>query len=147
MHSFHQLKILPYPPKLLFDLVLSVEDYPQFLPWCQAARIISQDQHQITAELVIKFKTFIEKYQSRIIYTITPTGEYIIEVEAISGPFRYLHNRWLFRNEERETSVVEFFIDFQFKSLLLDKLIGLFFYRAVEKLMEAFEKRALLLRE
>ena len=147
MPSFHQVKILPYSSELLFNLVLAVEDYPKFLPWCHSVRIISHDQQQqqIITEVTIKFKVFTEQYQSRIIYTTTPTGHYIIDVEAISGPFKYLHNKWQFYQEHDNNSVIDFSIDFQFRSLLLDKLIGAFFYRAIEKMIDAFEKRALFL--
>ncbi len=69
MPSFHQAKILPYNVQELFHLVLDVKSYPEFLPWCRAARIISESENQIIAELVIQLKDFSDNYQSRIIYS------------------------------------------------------------------------------
>jgi coenzyme Q-binding protein COQ10 len=140
MPSLQQIRKLPYPPQELFAMVLDVESYPQFLPWCKKARIISQDQQQIIAELVIQFKGFSERYQSKIVPKIQ--GEkYIIEVDAISGPFKYLKNTWQISKDDKG-SIVEFFIEFKLKSILLDKLMGLFFYSAVEKMTIAFSNRA-----
>ena len=140
MPSLRQIKKLPFFPQELYEIVLDIESYPQFLAWCREARIISQDKHQIIGELVIQFKGFSEKYQSRIIPKIQ--GEnYIIEVDAISGPFKYLKNTWQISKEDYG-SRVEFFIDFKLKSILLDKLMEIFFYKAVEKMTNEFANRA-----
>ncbi len=146
MPSFQQIKILPYLPVELFNLVLDVESYPQFLPWCQAARIISHNDNQIIAELVIQLKGFCDKYQSRIIYSQNPKDQlYSIEVEAISGPFKYLKNSWKFSRQDqggKPVTQIEFFIDFKMKFAIVDKLVEIFFSKATNKMVDAFEKRA-----
>lgn len=142
MPSFQQVKILPYSPLELFNLVLDIEAYPEFLPWCQAARIISRNDNQIIAELVIQLKGFVDKYQSRIIYGNNPL--YFIEVEAISGPFKYLKNSWKF-SCANPGSKIEFFIDFKMKFAIVNKLVEIFFNDATQKMVEAFEKRAQIL--
>lgn len=140
MHSFKQEKILPYPPEALHNLVLDVESYPEFLPWCEEATLISQTQHFIIAEVAIGYKALSEKYQSQIIPK--KIGEdYIIEVEAISGPFKFLRNIWKFEKEEGGCRI-EFFIEFEFKSFILDKLMSVFINKAAKEMMYAFEKRA-----
>lgn len=141
MPSFHQVKILPYDPKDLFDLVLDVESYPQFIPWCAAAKIISENHNIAVAELTIKIKGFLDKYQSKIMPKIIDRQSYIIEVEAISGPFKYLRNSWKFTHEEGGARV-EFFIDFSVKLSMVDILVSLFFTEATKKMIDAFEKRA-----
>lgn len=140
MPHFHQVKILPYDAKQLFDLVLDVESYPEFIPWCEASRIISKSNTEIIAELVIRLKAFTEKYQSSIIFN-SSEQLFTIEVEAISGPFKYLKNSWKFSKIDTGTKV-EFFIDFQMKFTILDNLIGIFFGEATKKMIDAFEKRA-----
>ncbi|MCC8417577.1 MAG: type II toxin-antitoxin system RatA family toxin [Rickettsia endosymbiont of Bryobia graminum] len=140
MPHFHQEKILPYDAEKLFNLVLDVESYPEFIPWCEAARIISQNENRIIAELVIKIKTFTEKYQSRVT-SYSSNQLFIIEVEAISGPFKYLKNSWKFSKIDTGTKV-EFFIDFQMKLTIFDNLVGMFFGEATKKMIDAFEKRA-----
>ncbi|BFD46766.1 MAG: type II toxin-antitoxin system RatA family toxin [Rickettsia endosymbiont of Sergentomyia squamirostris] len=142
MPSFHQVKILPYNVQELFHLVLDVKSYPEFLPWCRAARIISESENQIIAELVIQLKGFSDNYQSRIIYSNDLNKQrYSIEVEAISGPFKYLKNLWQFSQEDTG-SKIEFFIDFKMKFAIVDKLVNIFFTDATEKMVDAFEKRA-----
>lgn len=140
MPHFHQTKILPYDAEELFNLVIDIESYPEFLPWCQAARVVSKDDNQIIAELIIKLKAFLEKYQSRIIFN-SSDQLYNIEVEGISGPFKYLKNSWKFSKTDTGTKV-EFFIDFQMKLTIFDGLIGMFFGEATKKMIDAFEKRA-----
>ncbi|WP_341756599.1 MULTISPECIES: type II toxin-antitoxin system RatA family toxin [unclassified Candidatus Tisiphia] len=142
MPSFHQVKILPYNAQEVFHLVLDVKSYPEFLPWCRAARIISENKGEIIAELVIQLKGFSDKYKSKIIYSNDLNKRsYYIEVEAISGPFKYLKNSWQFSKED-SNSKIEFFIDFKMKFAIVDKLVGIFFADATEKMVDAFEKRA-----
>ncbi|WP_367364433.1 type II toxin-antitoxin system RatA family toxin [Candidatus Tisiphia endosymbiont of Nedyus quadrimaculatus] len=142
MPNFHQVKILPYNAQELYYLVLDVKSYPEFLPWCKAARIISESENQIIAELVIQLKGFTDKYQSKIIYSNDLKKQsYSIEVEAVSGPFKYLKNLWQFSKEDTG-SKIEFFIDFKMKFAIVDKLVNIFFTDATEKMVDAFEKRA-----
>lgn len=141
MSSFQQTKILPYKPQELFNLVWDVESYPKFLPWCSASRIISENNQEVIAELVIQLKGFSEKYNSRVTSTITDDGIYLINTVAISGPFEYLKSTWQFVPCTAETEL-KFFIDFKMKSIILDKLIGTYFTEATEKMIVAFEKRA-----
>ncbi|MFU7502184.1 MAG: type II toxin-antitoxin system RatA family toxin [Candidatus Tisiphia sp.] len=142
MPSFHQVKILPYNSQELFHLVLDVKSYPEFLPWCKAAKIISENEKQIIAKLVIQLKGFLDNYQSRIIYSSDLNKQrYYIEVEAISGPFKYLKNLWQFSQEDTG-SKIEFFIDFKMKFAIVDKLVNIFFTDATQKMVDAFEKRA-----
>lgn len=142
MPNFQQVKILPYATQDLFKLVLDVGSYPEFLPWCKAARIISQSDDQIIAELVIQAKGFSDKYQSKITPKIISEDIYSIQVSAISGPFKYLNNLWLFAKQDNFTKI-EFSIEFEMKFTLLNKLIGMFFTEATRKIIEAFEKRAM----
>ncbi|MGX6960540.1 MAG: type II toxin-antitoxin system RatA family toxin [Rickettsia endosymbiont of Pentastiridius leporinus] len=140
MSSFEQIKILPFKPQELFNLVWDIEAYPQFLPWCAAARIISKDENQIIAELVIQLKGFSESYRSQV------TSEFINEIYsintiAISGPFKYLESNWKFMPNLCGTEL-SFSIDFKMKSVILDKLIGTYFTKATEKMITAFENRA-----
>ncbi|WP_341787092.1 type II toxin-antitoxin system RatA family toxin [Rickettsia endosymbiont of Cantharis rufa] len=141
MSCYQQTKILPYKPQELFDLVCDVKSYPKFLPWCSASRIISEDNYETVAELVIQLKGFSEKYNSRVINTITDDGIYLINTIAISGPFEYLKSTWQFVPCAVGTEL-KFLINFKMKSVIQDKLIGTYFTKATEKMIVAFEKRA-----
>lgn len=143
MHSFKEVKILPYLANDLFKLILDVDSYPKFLPWCSASRIISKTDYDIIAELVVQFKLFTEKYQSQIIPIITEEG-YEIKVTAISGPFKFLTSIWKI-NQLKNGSSVSFFIEFELKSTLLDKVMSMFFKDMAQQMINLFEKRAAFL--
>jgi coenzyme Q-binding protein COQ10 len=138
MPTHAEQRHLPYTQKQLFDLVASVERYPEFLPWCSAARITRRDGDTFHADLVVRFKMFKERFASRV--TLHRYSQ--IDVEYINGPFRYLNNHWRFIEAEDGSSVIDFYVDFEFRSRMLQKLIGLLFNEAVSRMVGAFETRA-----
>jgi len=140
MHSFKDTRLLPYEAKLVRDIILDIEKYPEFLPWCSEAKLLSQSEKELTAQLTISYKFFRETYTSVVITTDTPE-EYTINVEAISGPFKKLKNFWSIRKINNHCEV-KFSIDFEFKSAILDAVIGTFFSMATNKMIKAFETRA-----
>ena len=139
MHSYSRKKIIPYQASIINQIILDVEKYPEFLPWCSAARIISQNDNVQVAELTISFKGFAESYKSRIISN-KEHGIYSIEIEAISGPFEFLKNNWQIKSFH-QASEVNFDINFQLKSKILDMMIKPILIIAAEKIMNAFEMR------
>ena len=142
MTSHSETKYLPYTAKEMFDLVADISSYPEFLPWCAAARIREEVQkgqvQQIEADLVIRFKVFREKFGSRV---LLDASNYIIETDYIDGPFRYMHSVWSFKNCE-EGCEVKFDVDFEFKNAMLQSIIGLVFNDAMQRIVRAFERRA-----
>lgn len=137
MPSHHETQLSPYTPEQLFALVADIENYPQFLPWCRAARILTRKEGECEAELVISFKHFTESYVSRVV--MVPHES--IEATLLRGPFTHLTNRWRFTPEAGGTRI-EFFLDFAFRSRLLEKLLSGLFARATEKMVTAFKERA-----
>ncbi len=129
---------LPYRPDQMFDLVAAVELYPEFLPWCKAARIRERKDDLIVADLVIGFKGVTERFTSRVTLDSTIPK---IDVSYEDGPFKYLENKWVFENSP-DGCVIDFYVDFEFRSRLLQGLMGLVFTEAVRKMVHAFEKRA-----
>ena len=131
-------RVLPYSPRALFDLVADIEKYPEFLPWCLGARIREQQADMLLADLMIGFKMVREKFTSRV---WLHRAERRIDVEYINGPFRQLKNHWTFYDEP-DGCRIEFFLEFEFSSLMLQKLIGVLFHEAVRRMVTAFEARA-----
>lgn len=122
----------------MFDLVADVERYPQFLPWCLACRIRQRlGPNQFVADLMIGFKVFREKFTSEV----TLGGPGRIDVAYRNGPFRYLNNHWNF-SPHPTGCAIDFYIDFEFHSKTLQTLIGKLFNEAVQRMVNAFEKRA-----
>lgn len=143
MPALTQTKILPFPAQHLHHLVMDIEKYPQFLPWCKQAKIIREiSENNLEADLLINFKNFFEKYRSDVKHGKQQDDRYFVDVVAIQGPFKKLINQWKFRDLENGSCEIEFFIDFEFNSFFLTKMLGGIFERATEKMMEAFENRA-----
>lgn len=143
MPAHSEIKSSPYSPAQLYALVVDIEQYPQFLPWCRAARILERKPDYFTGELIISFAHLTERYTSKVVDS-PPTAdqEGRIEVELVHGPFEHLGNHWRFVPVPGGGTEIHFAVDFKFKSALLEKLIGGLFSRAVEKMGDAFMKRA-----
>ena len=145
MPTHAEKRLMPHSAEQMYDLIADVAAYPKFLPWCVGARIKSTTPAAdgkstvIDADLVISFKLFREKFASRV--TLNPEAR-CIDVEYLDGPFRYLNNHWQFNALEDETSEVDFFVDFEFKSPMLQAIIGVVFNEAMQRIVRAFEKRA-----
>ena len=142
MPTHTEKRIMPYTAKQMYDLVADVETYPDFLPWCAATRIrkVTKDSHKtiIEADLIIAFKVFRERFGSRV---TLKAEKFSIDVEYLDGPFKYLNNHWIFRDVDGGCEA-DFFVDFEFKSRVLQALIGVVFNEAMQRIVKAFEMRA-----
>ena len=128
---------VPYTPEQLFDLVAGVEHYPEFLPWCVGARVRSRSETEVVADLTIGFGPFRESFTSRV----TLDRPRRIGVRYEHGPFRYLNNQWEFIPHTDGTEVA-FFVEFEFRSRVLQAAIGVVFNEAVRRMVNAFHRRA-----
>lgn len=140
MPRHEEQTILAYSADELFDVVANIRDYPSFVPWCSGAKIFHEDQREIVADLVIGFGPFQESFRSQV----TLDRPKVVTVHAIEGPLEHLTNTWTFTPADAKTHV-DFVIDFQFKSHLLDHVANEMFYEAATRMMGAFESRAHLL--
>ena len=138
MPSHKETRILPYTAEQLFDLVIDIEKYPQFLPWCLGARINTRKGHYLEADVIVGYKMFREVFSSRV-HMIRPNA---IEVEYLKGPMRHLHNKWVFTDLGKDRCEVDFYVDFSLSSKLFESLVDQFFHKALVKMIEAFEQRA-----
>jgi coenzyme Q-binding protein COQ10 len=126
----------------MYQIVADVEAYPQFLPLCEALKVDSREvageKTIIIATMSVGYKTIRESFRTRV--TLTP-GEPAILVEYLDGPFKRLENRWRFL-PTATGSDVHFFIDYEFRSVMLSVLMGALFDKAFRRFSEAFEDRA-----
>lgn len=128
---------LPFPAAELYELVADVERYPDFLPWCRSVRIVRRDVDIVLAEMQVGFRLLRERFTSRVAFH--PPSR--IGVSYLDGPFRHLENSWVFTPAETGC-VVDFHIDFEFRSAVLRGVIGPVFNEAVRRMVAAFEARA-----
>jgi len=130
---------LPFAPQQLFDLVADIERYPEFLPWCVACRITQREGNVVWGDLMVGFKLFRETFTSKVTL-LPPSG---IDVEYVDGPFRHLVNHWRFQAaEDGNATDIDFFIEFEFRSRLLQRVATGVFHEAFRRMVRAFEQRA-----
>ena len=138
MPTHAETRILPHTPDQMYDLVADIERYPEFLPWCVGLRVRKRWDNKIRAEMKVGFNVLRETFSSEV--TLTPRER--IDVVYFEGPFRYLNNHWIFRPHGDGACAIDFFIDFEFRSVMLQRLAGVVFNEAVKRMVSSFERRA-----
>ena len=136
-------KKIPCSKENLIKMVLDIEKYPEFIPWCLNSKIHSTsdkgNQIEITADLTIGKSFFNETYKSFIIYNKSSDS---IQVTNMNGPLKHLENKWLFK-QSGNNSEVDFYVDFELKNKILNLLMIKTFDFGLKKIADAFEKRAI----
>lgn len=143
MPRFATKRRMQFTPEQMFALVADVERYPEFLPLCEELKLrsndVKEDKTILVATMVAGYKAIRESFTTRV--TLLPTDNKVL-VEYLDGPFRYLQNRWLFRPLPNGGCEVDFFIEYELKSVMLSMLVGALFDKAFRRFAEAFEERA-----
>jgi coenzyme Q-binding protein COQ10 len=140
----HRLtRVLPYTPEQLFQLVGEVERYPEFVPWITRMRVFNRREvapgvDELDAEASVRFAFLTERFSTRVRRDARARE---IGVSLIHGPFRKLENLWRFSPQSPGT-LIEFEIDFEFSSRLLDALLRANVGYAMNRLIGCFEDRA-----
>ena len=138
MPTHTEKRIVPFTAEQMFDLVASIERYPEFLPWCRGSRIRRREGNVVYADLIIGWKMFRERFTSRVAFDRPHT----IEVTYLDGPLKHLQNRWHFMPLPGGRCEIDFFVDFEFRSPLFQKAVALLFNEVVTRMVRAFEERA-----
>lgn len=127
----------------MFDLVADVQRYPEFLPLCTGLRVLRRTTNEagvetLVAEMGVGYRSIAERFTTKVVVDRSTLD---IHVSYVDGPFKFLENRWEFR-PDGVGSTVQFFIDYEFRSIALGLLMGAMFDRAFRKFTDAFETRA-----
>ena len=138
MPRHNEQRELPYPPSLLFDVVADIEFYPEFLPWCLATRIRERSDNVIVADMMIGFRGLKESFTSHVTLN---KPKLKIDVTYEDGPFKYMKNKWIFTEIDKGHCRLNFFVEFEFRSQILAKLMDMLFHKAVSRMVAAFELR------
>ena len=142
MPSASITKKIPCSKKNLIGMVLDIEKYPEFVPWCLGGKVYTTidkgNTVEITADLTIGKSFFRETYKSFVIYDKSNDS---IQVTNIDGPLKHLENKWFFRQID-DSSELDFHIDFELKNKILNILMIKSFDLGLKKIADAFEKRA-----
>ena len=136
-------KSFNYSKEDLIELVLRIEDYKFFLPWCINSKILTSNKNKedlkIIADLEIGFKSFREVYTSNVFYDNKNSK---IEVTSVSGNIKKLLNIWEFEIIDKKSCTVNFFIDIELKNPIINIIFSKFFNYGFEKILNSFEQRA-----
>jgi coenzyme Q-binding protein COQ10 len=143
MHVYQTTHPVAHSAEDMFALVARVEDYPKFLPLCEALdvkrRELRDDVEVIVATMTIGYGLINESFTTKV--HLDQTARKIL-VEYLDGPFTFLENRWHFRPTGSESCEVAFYIAYAFRSRLFERLVGGLFAKVVERYTAAFEARA-----
>ena len=145
MSSASIKKVIPCKKQDLINMVLDIEKYPEFVPWCIEGKIHekkeSEDLIEIKGDLKVGKKFLNETYTSLVLYYKEKDK---ILVTNIDGPLRHLQNEWRFKEINNQTQL-EFDIDFELKNNFLNTIMKKSFNLGLNKIADAFEKRAIKL--
>ena len=138
-------KNIPCSKKNIIEMVLDIEKYPEFVPWCLDGKIHNKidkgDMIEIKADLTIGKSFFRDTYKSFVVYN---KSEDTIRVTNIDGPLKHLENNWFF-SQDGDTSKIEFHVDFELKNKIFNILMIKSFDLGLKRIGDAFEKRAIQL--
>ncbi len=136
-------KIISCNKKNLVDMVLDIEQYPKFVPWCLEGKIHerkdSENYIEIKADLKVGKKFINETYSSLVLYS---KKKNLITVTNIKGPLKYLRNEWRFKEINNKTQL-DFSIDFELENNFLNMIMKRYFNFGLNKITDAFEQRAI----
>ena len=138
MISHNEKRVVPFAADLMYSIVADVEQYPKFLPWVVALRVLSRRENGLTAEMAVGYGGLRERYTSDV--KLDPAAR-TVDVIEIKGPFKCLENHWRFTPTDGGCEV-DFSILFEFKSRLLHGVAGHAFEKVMLKMTDAFEARA-----
>lgn len=130
--------LLPYPAGALFNMVNDVQAYPDFLPWCSAAKILESDDKQMTAELTVSKAGLSQRFTT---HNRLDSGR-SIEMRLVSGPFSHLHGVWTFQALTDEASKISLDLEFDYSGAIMRATLGPLFNHAASTMVDAFCRRA-----
>ena len=143
MKSHKEIYHINSKKEIIFNVIANIQNYPTFLPWCIGARIIdTRNESDVIikkAELMISFKSFRESFVSEV---KLDKKNWSVNIISNKKPFKLLKGSWII-NEKKENCEVSFEIQFELKSIILEKIIGLVFFQSVRSIVKAFEEQCL----
>ena len=138
MDSIDRSALLPYTPHEMFVLVTDAAAYPQFLPWCCGAEVLSYENNEMVARLDFSVGGVSKSFSTRNRHR--PDAE--VEIELVDGPFSHLQGRWLFQPLGEQGCKISLFLEYDFSSKMVGMVVGPVFSQIANSLVDAFQKRA-----
>jgi ribosome-associated toxin RatA of RatAB toxin-antitoxin module len=130
--------LVPFPATAMFDLVATVEDYPQFLPWCGGAQVHQRTDHGMVATIRIAYRGLSQSFTTENVHE----RPHRIEMRLRDGPFSRLHGVWTFKALTPEACRVDLDMEYEMRSGLIAQLLGPVFEQIAQTMVDAFVDRA-----
>lgn len=130
--------LVPFSDRQMFDLVKDVARYPEFLPWCNGAELLSDDGHQVCGRIKVARMGVRQSFATCNEYE----APHWMKIELVEGPFKSLHGRWDFQALREDACKVMLRLEFEFSGQLINAAFGKVFHQIANTLVESFCKRA-----
>lgn len=140
MKQVRKSVLLWYSPQEMYELVTGVEAYPQFLPWCDSARIVERHEDGVTARLGLHYMGVRQAFTTRN----TQKAGQSVAVQLVDGPFSLLEGTWLFKplDPAKASCKIEFDLRYAFSSKALEAVVSPVFDRIANTFVDSFVRRA-----
>lgn len=140
MKNFYKEEIVNHSAKKLFKIVVDIESYPEFIPWCSSISVNKRKKNQIFADMYVQYKFILtQKFGSHVKFD---ENKLIVETNYIEGPLKNLKTNWRFEKIDNKKSKIIFEINFEFKSFIHQKIAETFYPLIEKKMIKSFKERA-----
>ena len=140
MKSSKQEIIIHHRARDLYKIVLDIEKYSEYIPWCKKIIIKTRSKNEMLADMIVKYRYFLSQtFTSHVMFD---SNKLLINTNYIKGPLKDLSTEWLFKKLEIKKTKIIFIIKFEFQRLLHQKMAELFFGLIENKMIDSFKKRA-----
>ena len=138
MAVVHKTVLVAYSAEQMFKLVDRVEDYPQFLPWCGGVDVQDRQQDKLKAKIKINYHGLKQSFTTENT-NVAPTN---MSMQLVEGPFKHFEARWHFKALREDACKIEFDMQYEFSSRILESVIGPVFSMIANSFVDSFCKRA-----
>ena len=140
MKSSKQEIIINHRAKDLYKIVLDIEKYSEYIPWCKKIIIKTRSKNEMLADMIVSYRYFLpQTFTSHVMFD---SNKLLINTNYTKGPLKDLSTEWLFKKLEIKKTKIIFIIKFEFQRLLHQKLVEFFFVLIENKMIDSFKKRA-----
>ena len=140
MKSSKQEIIIHHRARDLYKIVLDIEKYSEYIPWCKKIIIKTRSKNEMLADMIVNYRYFLpQTFTSHVMFD---SNQLLINTNYIKGPLKDLSTEWLFKKLEIKKTKIIFIIKFEFQRLLHQKMAELFFGLIENKMIDSFKKRA-----
>lgn len=133
-------ELVNHSAKKLFDIVIDIESYPEYIPWCTRMVINERKKNEIYADMYVQYKfIMVQKFGS---YVKFDTSKLMIETNYIEGPLKDLKTNWRFEEIDNKKSKIIFDVNFEFNNYIHQKVAETFYPLIENKMINSFKERA-----